>query len=292
MFPRRTRGSGGIVLAGVMLFAAVSFPPAGPRAAAAQGDGAASPARARKNPLSRDLEAVQAGRRLYLERCAVCHGQDAKGSMAANLVRSRSVVSGGDKALYRILVQGIPGTEMPPQADLEEDQVWQVISYLHSLARPGLQPPVPGDIDAGRQVFRTAGCAGCHRVDGEGGFWGPSLDSIAAQKTSDEIRLDILEPGSRVVEGYRSVVVETTDGQLIEGLLKNEDTFSVQILTRDGTYSLLSRGEVRNVETNPDSAMPDDYGRTLRVGQLQNLLAFLDRQRDPFVPFDRGFQNY
>ncbi len=247
---------------------------------------------ARKNPFSRDATAVQAGRGLYLERCAVCHGQDAKGSMAANLVRSRSVVRGSDAALFRILVRGIPGTEMPPQADLEEGQVWQLVSYLHSLARPGLQPPVPGDVDAGRELFRAVGCAGCHRVDGEGGFWGPALDSIAARKTSAQIRSDVVEPGSVVSEGFRMVVAETADGRRIEGLLKNQDTFSVQILGRDGTYAFLARSDIRKLETISESAMPGDYGRTLRGEQLQDLLAFLDRQRDPFIPFERGFQNY
>ncbi len=245
-----------------------------------------------KNPLSRDAAAVQAGRGLYQQRCAVCHGQDARGSMASNLVRSRIVARGSDAALFRILARGIPGTEMPPQADLEEIQVWQVVSYLHGLARPGLQPPVRGDVDAGRELFRAVGCSGCHRVDGEGGFWGPALDSIAARKTSEQIRADVLEPSSKVIEGFRSVVAQAADGRRIEGLLKNQDTFSVQILARDGTYAFLARSDIRVLESSSESAMPDYYGQTLRDEQLQDLLAFLDRQRDPFVPFDRGFQNY
>jgi len=212
--------------------------------------------------------------------------------MAANLVRSRFVARGPDRGLYEIIVKGIPGTEMPPQPDLREDQVWQVVSYLHSLARPGLQPPVPGNPEAGRYVFRTAGCSECHRVDGEGGFWGPPLDSIAARKKADEIRTDILEPGSQVAEGYRQVVVDTKAGDIFEGLLKNQDTFSVQVLMRDGSFSLLSREDIRQVRISLDSPMPADYGERLDSEEMQDLFAFLDRQRDPFVPYERGFQNY
>lgn len=292
MVPRESMALARIALAAAILLGAVSTGPCGVRSATAQDLPSAGSGPARKNPLSRDAAAIQAGRELYLERCAVCHGQDARGSMAANLVRSRSVVRGSDVALLRILVDGIPGTEMPPQADLEERQLWQVVSYLHSLARPGLQPPVPGDAEEGQQLFRTAGCAGCHRVDGEGGFWGPSLDSIAARKTSAQIREAVLEPSSTVIEGFRSVVAQIADGRRVKGMLKNQDTFTVQILLRDGSYESLERSSVQSIEISPKSAMPDDYGRTLRDEQLQDLLAFLDRHRDPFVPFVRGFQNY
>lgn len=279
-------------LAGAALLGAVLVGSWGASEAFGQDTSPTGPGAVLDNPLARDAEAVRAGRGLYLDRCAVCHGQDAKGSMAANLIRSRAVVRGSDAALFRVLRRGIPGTEMPPQADLGENEVWQIVSYLHSLARPGLQPPVAGNAAAGRILFRTVGCAGCHRVDGEGGFWGPALDSVAARKTSGQIRLDILEPGSAVGEGYRSVIVRAADGRRIEGLLKNQDTFTVQILQLDGAYVSLSRSEIREIRASVESPMPSQYGQTLGEGQLQDLLAFLDRQRDAFVPFDRGFGNY
>ena len=290
--PSRSTSRRDLAVAGVVFVAALLLHFDSPPAAAAEAEGTPSPPRAKQNPLSRDSAAVQAGRILYLERCAVCHGQGAKGSMASNLVRSRSVARGADLALYRLIVQGIPGTEMPSQGDLEEDQVWQVVSYLHSLARPGLQAPVPGDAEAGRDVFLTVGCSGCHTVDGEGGFWGPSLDSIAARKTSEDIRRDVLEPNLAVREGYRVVSARAAEGGIVQGILKNSDTFSVQILRRDGTYSLLDRAAISEFTVSAGSAMPSDYGRTLTDRQLQDLLAFLDRQRDAFVVVERGFQNY
>jgi putative heme-binding domain-containing protein len=243
------------------------------------------------NPLARDAAAVQAGRELFLKRCAVCHGQDATGGMAANLVRSSAVASGSDAALFRLITEGIPGTEMPPQADLDEQGVWGLVSYLQNLARPGLQPPVAGDVQAGQDVFLRSGCSGCHRVDGEGGFLGPALDSIAARKTSSDIRRDILDPNAVVREGYRSVVATTKGGARIAGLLKNEDSFSLQIMARDGAFRLLARSEIRELEKS-SSPMPSDYADKLSREQLQNLLAFLDRRRDPFITIERGFQNY
>ena len=251
-----------------------------------------APLAAQNNPLARDASAATAGRATYLERCAVCHGQDATGSMAINLLRSRTVARGTDAALFQIVSKGFPGTEMPPQPDLSADRIWQLVTYLHSRARPGLQPPLPGDAEAGRKVFETAGCAGCHRVDGEGGFLGPPLDSIATRRTSERIRLDVLEPATDIPEGYRQVSAVTRSGDRIMGLEKNADTFSVQILMGDGRYRLIDRDDIAKIERQAGSPMPGGYQQKLSAEQLENLFAYLDRQRSAFIPIRRGFGNY
>lgn len=243
-----------------------------------------------ENPLARDAAAVSAGRTTFLDRCAVCHGRDATGGQAANLLRARAVIRGQDEALFELIRKGLPGTAMPPQSDLSDDGVWQLVSYLHSAARPGEQPPVDGDAAAGARLFAEKGCIGCHIVDGKGGFWGPGLDSIASRKKTAEIRADILDPDAIVDEGYRRVAIQTRDGRSIEGLLKNEDTASLQVLTRDGSFALLSRAEIASVRRPEGSPMAAPQG--LSKEQIVNLLAFLDRQRDPFLPFERGFGNY
>lgn len=138
------------------------------------------------NPLGRDPAAIQSGDDLFHERCAVCHGQQAQGAMASSLVRTRAVRRGSEEALFELIRTGIPGTGMPPQPDLPDERIWQLVSYLRSMALPGQQPALPGAVEAGRRLFRSAGCASCHIVDGSGGFLGPSLESIAIQSTSDQ----------------------------------------------------------------------------------------------------------
>ena len=246
----------------------------------------------RANPFGREPAAIKAGDGLFHERCAVCHGQKAQGSMAANLVQTRSVRRGRPAALFDLIRTGIPGTDMPPQPDLPDEGIWQIISYLRSLALPGEQPPLPGDPKAGEAVFRSAGCISCHIVNGSGGFLGPSLDSIAVRKASNEIRKDVLEPDADLAEGFHPIEVETQDGRRIAGVLKNEDTFVLMILTADGGVEALQRSSLKNVSLLTRSVMPDTYGSDLSADELGDLLAFLDRQRDPFTPVRRGFAVY
>ena len=247
---------------------------------------------ARGNPFGRDPVAVQRGDALFHERCAVCHGQKAQGAMAANLVQTRTVRRGTETRIFELIRDGIPGTDMPPQPDLNANQIWHVVSYLRNLALPGEQPPLAGDPVAGSEAFRRAGCSACHVVDGRGGFLGPALDSIAVQKASDRIRMDVLDPDAELAASFEPVVVTTRDGRRVEGVLKNEDTFVVLVLTSEGEVERFRRAELESVELPAGSPMPADYEETLSAEDLENLLAFLDRQRDPFTPVTRGFAVY
>ena len=245
-----------------------------------------------ENPFGRDPAAIQAGDLIFHERCAVCHGQKAQGSMAANLVRTRSVRRGSQAALFTLIRNGIPGTDMPPQPDLPDNGIWQIISYLRSLALPGQQPPLEGDPQAGRVVFQEAGCISCHIVNGTGGFRGPSLDSIAVKKASGKIRTDVLDPDADLAPGFEPIAVETNDGRRVEGVLKNEDTFQVLVLNAEGEVETFERSSLKALTMLTRSIMPADYEARLSPEDLGNLLAFLDRQRDPYTPVVRGFAVY
>ena len=244
------------------------------------------------NPFGRDAQAIAVGDALFHERCAVCHGQEAQGGMAVNLTSSRSARRGDESRFFTVIRDGIPGTDMPPNADFSNEQIWQVVSYLRALSLPGQQAPVEGDPNAGRAIFHQVGCIGCHVVEGAGGFLGPPLDSISTRKTSEQIRSDVLDPSSSLAEGFETVVAETHSGARIEGILKNENPFTVLVLTESGAVRSLRRDQLRAVAKPNRSRMPADFGKRLAPDSLQNLLAFLDQQRKPYVPVVRGFHGY
>lgn len=244
------------------------------------------------NPFGRDPQAIAVGDALFHERCAVCHGQQAQGAMAVNLTNSRSARRGDASRFFTVIRDGIPGTDMPPNADFSNEQIWQIVSYLRALSLPGQQAPLEGDQDKGRAIFHQVGCIGCHVVEGTGGFLGPPLDSISTRKTSEQIRLDVLDPNSSLAEGFETVVAETLSGTRIEGILKNENPFTVLILTETGAVRSLRRNQLRVVTKPNRSRMPADFGKRLSPDSLKDLLAFLDRQRKPYIPVVRGFHGY
>ncbi len=77
-----------------------------------------------------------------------------------------------------------------------------------------------GDAARGEQVFRRAelACLKCHGISGAGGQVGPDLTSIGASAQIDYLIDSMFQPDKQVKEGFHSVVVETDEGKVVNGI--------------------------------------------------------------------------
>ena len=103
-------------------------------------------ARQKSNPLTKDPEAVAAGKVLFEEHCEECHGSAALGSKKAPSLRASEVQNAAPGAIFWILTNGVVRKKMPVWSKLPEPQRWQLVSYIKSL---GIAPQAdPGDAPA------------------------------------------------------------------------------------------------------------------------------------------------
>jgi mono/diheme cytochrome c family protein len=89
--------------------------------------------RAKTNPLEKDPEAVAAGKVLFEEHCAECHGENALGSKKAPSLRAKEVQEAPPGTLFWILTNGVVRKGMPVWSKLPEPQRWQLIRFIKSL---------------------------------------------------------------------------------------------------------------------------------------------------------------
>ena len=88
----------------------------------------------RTSPYHGQTDAIAAGRRIFLDRCSQCHGENAEGNRKHPALKSPRVqeqATEGD--LHWLLVDGNMRKGMPSRAKLPDQQIWQVITYIKSL---------------------------------------------------------------------------------------------------------------------------------------------------------------
>ena len=102
--------------------------------------------RQKSNPLTKDPEAVAAGKVLFEEHCEECHGSAGLGGKKAPSLRASEVQNATPGAIFWILTNGVVRKKMPVWSKLPEPQRWQLVSYIKSL---GIAPQAdPGDAPA------------------------------------------------------------------------------------------------------------------------------------------------
>jgi len=92
--------------------------------------------RERPNPSRSDPAAVAAGRNLFMNNCAKCHGQNAEGKSNRPSLRSKRVETATDGELAWLIKNGEAFKGMPGWGALPEPERWQIISFIRSLNTP------------------------------------------------------------------------------------------------------------------------------------------------------------
>src|SRR5262245_51253991 len=252
---------------------------------------------AQTNPFAGDAQAIADGRDIYNRTCTACHGADgAGGEMGPALgAPARRYAQSTDAQIFDAIKNGIASTQMPRFGGrLSDNDVWKVAAYIRGLRGTAVDAPAAGDAAGGEQIFWGKGqCGNCHVVKGKGGLVGPDLTNLGGTRKTTSIVDALTKPLHKVFgDGgaipkilipnttYQPVRISTADGRVITGVLKNEDSYSLQIMGTDNELHMFDRGKV-SVVYETHTLMPTDYDKRLAPDEFKNLLAYLTRLHVP-----------
>ena len=248
-------------------------------------------AEAARNPMAGNPAAIAAGKTLFGQACAACHGADARGdrgpSLTGNLTRGNV-----DGEVFLNIRNGLRGTQMPGFSQLTTDQTWQLVSFIRSV---GVAAPatvgaenVAGNATTGKAIFEgKGGCVGCHMVAGKGGLAGPDLSAagkVAAAQLLGKINNpnQVAAPGGGRGRGGRggparpaTVTAKTKDGATYRGAQKGNDAVSVQLLDTNGKFRSFEKAALAELKIEAKSLMPDDYAKKLTGTEIGDVVAYL-----------------
>jgi putative membrane-bound dehydrogenase-like protein len=152
---------------------------------------------------------------------------------------------------------------------------------------------LPRDAKKGREVFQKQ-CSKCHQLNGTGFAVGPDLAAIQ-NRPDESLLVDILDPSSTIVAGYRSYTVNTRSGRVFTGILAAETATSVTLRREQGAEDTILRKDIESLSASAVSLMPDGIEKEISPQDMVNLIAYLrealrpDRRRLVLFDGDAAF---
>jgi putative heme-binding domain-containing protein len=162
--------------------------------------------------------------------------------------------------------------------ELSKDKAALIAKYTKLLTPGNLAKADPAK---GRLVF-AASCTACHQLYGEGGILGPDLTGSNRADLS-YILLNMIEPSADIPEAYQLVTVHTKDGQVLGGMVKQEDDQRV-VLNMVGQSTTVLKSDIEKREISPMSMMPEGLLTTLQDKQVLDLVKYLQTTEQVDLP--------
>jgi putative heme-binding domain-containing protein len=146
------------------------------------------------------------------------------------------------------------------------------------------RPALDLDADpAQRRTLFERHCQTCHAREGRGAKVGPDLISVAG-RPKDDLLVAILDPSREVAPDGLGVVVVTTRGRTLTGLLAEETQAAIRLRRAEGLDDVIPRDEIESLRPTGRSLMPDGLEQVLDFQDVADLIAF--RSPIPETPPD------
>jgi mono/diheme cytochrome c family protein len=188
---------------------------------------------------------VAAGKTIFQQNCAFCHGRDTMGGETGpDLTRSKLVLAdvNGDK-ISEVVHNGRPEKKMPG-FDIQGSEMTNLVAFIHAQAaaaasKKGARKGVDvadlqtGNLEAGKKYF-DAKCVACHSATGD-------LKGIASRFEGLQLEEQMLYPR----EAKDKVTITLPSGETVKGTVAYHDEWTIGIRDQNNAYRSWKVNKVR-----------------------------------------------
>jgi len=128
------------------------------------------------------------------------------------------------------------------------------------------------DLSQGRAIFEKR-CANCHRLFGSGGELGPELTG-SDRRNLEYLLRNVIDPSAIVPREAMAMIIETSDGRTLSGLVVSESEVSIALRSADLLITL-PKQDIMTREVSSKSIMPDGLLDGLSDEEIRSLFAYL-----------------
>jgi cytochrome c oxidase cbb3-type subunit 3 len=234
-----------------------------------------------------DEAAAERGRNLFGPTCGFCHGADAAGKSAPDLIRSQLALHDeGGNLLGPVIRDGRPNQGMPAFPAMTSTQIADIAAFLklrkqETSNRFGyvIQGLLTGNAKAGEAYFNGEGkCSTCHSATGD-------LAGIATRFDPVDLQRQLLSPGPSMMDMFMGkqtkplppakVAIRTASGETLTGTLLRQDEFYIEMRDADGWHRSVARSGAQ-VDIQDPMAFHREQLAKYTDADMHNLLAYLE----------------
>lgn len=137
---------------------------------------------------------------------------------------------------------------------------------------------LPADSLRGKLLFaesKTVQCRNCHKVGDVGKAIGPDLNGIGKKLDKPKLLESILDPSKTIDPKFAAQLVETSNGQVVTGLLVSQNDKQVVLRGIDGKETTIATKDVELIAPQQKSLMPELLLQDMTAEQVADLLEYL-----------------
>ena len=139
-----------------------------------------------------------------------------------------------------------------------------------------------GDPARGELIFRRAdlNCMSCHALSKAGAEVGPDLSAIGQTSPPDYIINSILNPDQSIKEQYHTLVVQTSEGQVFQGIVTDKDDQRIVLKEATGAPRVVPVSSIEDQKPG-GSLMPKGLANLMTRAEFVDLVRFLGELGKP-----------
>jgi cytochrome c oxidase cbb3-type subunit 3 len=219
-----------------------------------------------------DKVAADRGAPLFVQSCAFCHGQTARGAAGPSLITSDLVLADDrGEHLVPFLKKGSPEKGMPAFATMSDQKLTDIAEFLHlqveDVANRGTYQVLNilvGDAAKGK-IYVEGHCMSCHTAE--------TFAHIAGKyRSPEQLQRNWIWPARD--ENF-TANVKTSTGT-ISGRITQMSDFRVTLVDSAGQTHAIDRGPGVDVEIGNPLAVHEKIVLTLTNDNMHNVTAFLE----------------
>ena len=143
-----------------------------------------------------------------------------------------------------------------------------------------------GNVNSGKAMF-VQSCNVCHRVNGEGTWFGPDLSEIGNKLTKEALYNAIIHPDAGISFGYEGFAVKLKDGSEVTGIIASETADKLDLRLPGGTINSYNKSEIVSKKKLDNSLMPAGLQQGMSQQELVDLVEYLSSLQKADKPLQK-----